>query len=128
MSASSFPPLVQRYFELVNADRVDELLELFSPDAVLTVPMSKPMHGREAMRRFYSRVPEWLPEHWDEPVRCWRGDNTVVVEIEFRGKSAAGRPVTFRAVDVMDLAGDKIARLQVFYDSHDVLRQRGLTG
>lgn len=127
MAAVSLPPVVSRYFELVNADRVDELMELFHPEAVVLFPMARPLQGPDQIRGFYEQVKVWYPQHRDEPVRAWESGGAVAIEIEFRGVTADGRPVEFRAVDLMDLVGGRIARLQGFYDSLSVLRQRGLT-
>ncbi len=47
----------------------------------------------------------------------------MTAEIDFRGRTEDGRPVTFKAVDVFDLVDGKIARVSIWYDTHGVRRQ-----
>jgi ketosteroid isomerase-like protein len=61
-------------------------------------------------------------EHEDQPVRRIKDGSTVVVEVSFTGRTTAGRPVAFDAVDVFDLAGPRIRRLSTWYDTAAVLR------
>jgi predicted ester cyclase len=46
-----------------------------------------------------------------------------VVEVAFTGRTTAGRPVAFDAIDVFDLAGEWIRRLSTWYDTAAVRRQ-----
>jgi hypothetical protein len=45
------------------------------------------------------------------------------VEVAFTGRTTAGRPVAFDAVDVFDLAGPRIRRLSTWYDTAAARRQ-----
>ena len=47
----------------------------------------------------------------------------MVVEISFTGTTGRGRPVAFGALDVFGLAGPRIRRLSIWYDTAAVLRQ-----
>lgn len=45
---------VERYYRLVDENEVDALIDLFAPDAVYRRPGYEPLHGRDALRSFYS--------------------------------------------------------------------------
>ena len=62
--------------------------------------------------------------HHDEPIRVVVAGTVVLVEIHFSGRTPAGDPVEFDAVDVFDLTDDgtRIARLSTWYDTAAVGR------
>lgn len=111
---------VTRYFELVNADRFDELRELFAADIVLDMAGASRRDGVDAAVAYYARALAPLPDHVDDPVSIVRSADgrRVAVEIAFRGRTVEGLPVEFTAVDLFDLDDDgRIARLRSFYDT-----------
>lgn len=109
----------RRYFALANEESFDELIALFTPDAVLLAPGTKPRQGEAAIREYYEKAFAPYPEHCDEPTRFIEAGATVVAEIHFKGKLATGGEIEFDAVDVFDLTEDgRIARLSSWYDSH----------
>jgi ketosteroid isomerase-like protein len=111
---------VTRYFELVNADRFDELRELFADDIVLEMAGASRRDGVDAAVAYYARALAPLPDHDDDPVSIVRSADgrRAAVEISFTGRTADGRPVEFTAVDLFDLDDrGRIVRLRSFYDT-----------
>ena len=126
--ASSFA-LVEEYFRCVNGGRLEELTALFAADAVMRVPLSRPRHGREAIRAYYERTFRSFPEkRHDRVERLYVADDEcqVAVDIHFEGEDVTvGRSVVFDAVDLFRIRDGMIAELRIFYDSAAVLRQLG---
>ncbi len=102
---------------------ITALAGLWEPEAELYPAGSRPRHGREAILAYYPRLLAGWTEHTDRPGRRITEADTVVVEISFTGTTGQGRPVTFDAVDLFDLAGPRIRRLSIWYDTAAVLRQ-----
>ena len=114
---------VSAYFAAVNAEDWAALAGLWEPDAELVATGARPRHGREAIVAYYPKVLAGYAEHEDRPVRLIKGGSTIVVEVAFTGRTTAGRPVAFDAIDVFDLAGERIRRLSTWYDTAAVRRQ-----
>ena len=114
---------VTAYFAAVNAEDWAALAGLWEPDAELVAAGARPRRGREDIMACYPRVLAGYAEHEDTPVRRLKDGSTVVVEVSFTGRTTAGRPVVFDAVDVFDLAGPRIRRLSTWYDTAAVRRQ-----
>jgi ketosteroid isomerase-like protein len=114
---------VSAYFDAINAEDWDALAGLWAPDAELYPAGARPRQGREAIGAYYPRLLAGWAEHADQPGRRITEASTVVVEISFTGTTSRGRPVAFDAVDVFDLAGPRIRRLSIWYDTAAVLRQ-----
>jgi ketosteroid isomerase-like protein len=114
---------VRAYFDAINAEDWDALAGLWEPDAELYPAGARPRQGREAIGAFYPRLLSGWAEHTDQPGRRITEASTVVVEIAFTGTTREGRSVAFGAVDIFDLAGPRIRRLSIWYDTAAVLRQ-----
>jgi uncharacterized protein (TIGR02246 family) len=114
---------VSAYFAAVNAEDWAALAGLWEPDAELIATGARPRHGREAIVAYYPKVLAGYAEHEDRPVRLIKDGSTIVVEVAFTGRTTAGRPVAFDAIDVFDLAGERIRRLSTWYDTATVRRQ-----
>ena len=114
---------VSAYFAAVNAEDWAALAGLWEQDSELVATGARPRHGREAIVAYYPKVLAGYAEHEDRPVRLIKGGSTIVVEVAFTGRTTAGRPVAFDAIDVFDLAGERIRRLSTWYDTAAVRRQ-----
>jgi uncharacterized protein (TIGR02246 family) len=115
--------VIDAYFAAINAEDWDALAELWEPDAELYPAGARPRQGRQAILACYRRLLAGWAEHTDRPGRRITEADTVVVEIGFTGRTSQGRSVAFNAVDVFDLAGPRIRRLSIWYDTAAVLRQ-----
>ena len=121
MDESAIREVVGEYFDRLNHDRFDELVELFAPDAELRAPgFSSPRRGHEELRRYYETVLRPYPEHWDEPVRVVVADDMAFVDIHYDGRLPNGQPLSFDAHNVYELSEGRIERLTSYYDSHAV--------
>jgi ketosteroid isomerase-like protein len=114
---------VGAYFDAINTEDWDALAGLWEPDAELYPAGGRPRHGRDAIVAYYPRLLAGWAEHVDWPGRRITEAEMVAVEISFTGTTGQGRPVAFDAVDLFDLAGPRIRRLSIWYDTAAVLRQ-----
>lgn len=120
------PDAVRRYFDLINADRFEELREVFAPDIRLGMAGARERVGVDAAVAYYPLALAPLPHHVDDPVDvvCSDDRRRVAVEIAFSGTTADGAPVEFTAVDLFDLNDDgRVVRLRSFYDTAEVARR-----
>ncbi len=126
--------VISQYFAFANAERWDDLRTLFCDDARLIGVGARERAGLDDVMSYFTRIFNQWPEHHDEPVSVIEEGDTLAVEIEFVGRGHDGRVITFDAVDVFHMRGDKIARMSTWYDSAYVGRflqagsNRDLTG
>lgn len=125
------PKAVLRYFELINADRFEELRAIFADDIELAMAGASTRRGVDDAIAYYPRALAPLPQHVDDPVSVVTSSDgrRCSVEIAFTGAMANGRPVEFTAVDLFDLDDEgRVIRLRSFYDTAlvtDMLRSDG---
>lgn len=117
------PVAVLTYFDAINNDRWDRLDDALAADVVISPPGMAQVQGLEAAKSHYARLLAGFGEHVDDLTRVLVSGDSVTAEIDFRGRTEDGRPVTFKAVDVFDLVDGKIARVSIWYDTHGVRRQ-----
>jgi ketosteroid isomerase-like protein len=115
--------VVEAYFAAVNERRFAALAQLFAPDAELRAVGTAPRRGRGAIAAYYPEVLSGFASGTDTPTRMIQGDDTVVVEITFVGRTVDDIDVTFDAIDVFDLGHDGIERLSIWYDTRRLVRQ-----
>ena len=115
---------VQAYFDAINGEDYAAIDRLFTADAELVAPGTRPLRGPAEITSYLRAALAPYPDHLDEPTRIIEAGSTVVVEIRFAGALASGARVAFDAVDVFDIDDDgRIARLSSWYDSHAVREQ-----
>lgn len=122
------PEVVGRYFELCNADRLDELADLWHPDVEHVAfgrRARRTRRGPAEVARYYDGLFSPWSAHHDQVVRATTADGRTTCEIAFTGRTPDGRDVSFEALDVFDLEGDRIRRLAIW---HDVLHTRAVLG
>jgi ketosteroid isomerase-like protein len=108
--------VVEAYFDAVNGERWDVLATLWHTDGRLRAVGTRPREGRDDVLTYYHGLFDPWAEHFDQPTRTIAQDETVVVEVTFAGRTAAGRPITFDALDVFDLRDGQIVQLTSWYD------------
>jgi ketosteroid isomerase-like protein len=111
--------VVGRYFGCLDAEDWDGMRALWQEDGRLRAVSARPRDDRDAVIGYFSKLFEPWPEHVDRPVRLVvsEAEQTVVAEVEFRGRTPDGREVVFEAIDVFDFGADgRIAKLSNWYD------------
>ncbi|MFF2378431.1 nuclear transport factor 2 family protein [Streptomyces xiamenensis] len=89
---------VRRYYALVDAGRLDELIALFSSDAVYARPGYAPLVGRGQLADFY-RDARVIDEGRHTVVRLLVSGGGVAVEGEFAGTLKSGEKAELRFAD-----------------------------
>lgn len=108
--------VIDRYFELINAERWEEFPAIWHPEAELRAVGSRPRHGRSDIEAFYRSLFTPWQRHLDLPTRILPSGTSVTVEIRFDGLTHDGRELSFDAVDVFDIEDGTIRRLTTWYD------------
>jgi steroid delta-isomerase len=108
---------VLRYYEVVDADDVPALIDLFAPDAIYHRPGYPPMHGHADLHRFY--MGERVIESGRHRISSAVADgNRVAAHGDFAGTLKDGRRVELRFADFFELAPDgRFARRDTFFFS-----------
>lgn len=123
MTAGSAPEVVRRYFEVVNAADWAAMPALWTPDGELRAVGAPVRRGPDEIAAHFPWTLSALPVHHDEPTRVVVAGAVVLVEIRFAGRTRSDRVVEFDALDVFELADDRIARLSSWYDTAAVAAQ-----
>lgn len=109
-------PVIDRYFELMNAERWEEFATIWTDDAVVHAVGVSPRRGPDEILSHYTKLFRAWSEHRDTPTRVLTCGDAVTVEVTFEGITPDGRAISFDAVDVIDVVDGKIARLTNWYD------------
>ncbi len=115
--------IVKSYFRLINEEKFDEFFALFDPDIDFSAPYGFHADGIESIKPFYLRVPNDYPVHIDTPLAINAAGNKVAVFIDFVGKNKKGQEVKFIATDWFQIENGKIKKLNIFYDSYDIIKK-----
>ncbi|MEV4020897.1 nuclear transport factor 2 family protein [Nonomuraea angiospora] len=108
---------VLRYYEVVDADDVPTLIDLFEPDAVYHRPGYPPMRGHADLRRFYTgeRV---IADGCHRIGITVAEDNRVAAYGDFIGTLKDGRQVELRFADFFELTpAGRFSRRDTFFFS-----------
>lgn len=109
------PAPVTRYYELVDANDVDGLVALFTPDATYERPGYEPMRGHSGLTAFYSGERIIASGAHTLTHTVVDGDE-VAVQGRFAGTARDGRVLDLRFADFFRLDGERIAyRTTYFY-------------
>jgi ketosteroid isomerase-like protein len=116
MSAASPLDIVGRYLAAVNAEDWPSLRALFAETASFRAVGSRERRGRQDVMAYFTPLFGPWRAHEDVLTRALPSGSSVTAEIRFNGTSAAGRDVTFDAVDVFDIEDGLIVSLSSWYD------------
>ncbi|MFC1823152.1 nuclear transport factor 2 family protein [Thermodesulfobacteriota bacterium] len=114
--------LLKRYFEYVNNDAFDQLMELWHEDGEFNMPLQKKLTGKAEIRKFYETMPKVYAEHEDDPYDFIMGDNKVAIRIAVKNKTHDGKMVDLEALSWMTFEDGKIKSANVLYDSAKALK------
>ncbi len=116
--------VVELYFRFINEEKFDEFFALFDDDVVFQAPFGFNANGIEKVKPFYLGVPRNYPDHTDTPEEIFISGNKAAVFIDFKGKDAKGNPTAFKASDWFVIENGKIKKLNIFYDSFALHKER----
>jgi len=117
VSEEEIKTMVEKYFELVNSDALDDFFMLFASDAQLSAPFGFKGNSVEEIKPFYQDIPNKYKEHTDTPEQILIEGNRAAVFIDFKGVTKKGDAVAFKASDWFEFENGKIKSLHIFFDS-----------
>lgn len=107
--------LVRRCYELVDENRLEDLLSLFSEDTIYRRPGYEPLQGKGVLRHFYS-VEREIYEGQHHIHQIMIDGRSVAVEGHFVGLLKSGIGVTVRFAEFFQLSQEKlIARHETYF-------------
>ena len=140
MDGAELQALIDRYNDAWNRHDVEAILSMHTEDSVFENHTTGDVNvGKEAIGHAISGIFTVFPDLSFESRRHYIRENLVVQEWTARGThlgkmTRAGieveptrRPVEYRGMDVIPIAGGLVARKDVYSDSITLLRQLGLT-
>ena len=124
----------ERHITAWNGHDATALAGHYTDDAVIETPLLGTIHGRTAIEASYRSVFDTWPDstQTDEALlvdgdrACRIGTATGTQSQEFMGLSGIGKPHKIQMVVIYQLAGDRIAHEQRFYDFTTLLAQSGV--
>jgi steroid delta-isomerase-like uncharacterized protein len=133
MSTEEQKTVIRRWIEAWNTKDMDAAVELLAPDYVRHDANLPEVVGPQAQRQFLEGVFGAFPDLDLRPDQLIAEDGLVTVRHvvrgthrgEFLGVPATGRVVTFQAVDIFRLTGNKIVEQWVVIDALGLLQQLG---
>jgi len=115
--------IVNRYFELVNNDAVEELLELWDDNGTFGMPLRGTLKGKEEIRAFYESLPALYAKHHDGPVKAVISDNQAVVKVKVTNMTAEGKTISFDAFSWMTFdENQKLLSIEAQFDTAKLLK------
>jgi len=115
--------IVTKYFELVNSDAVDELLELWDENGTFNMPLRGRLQGKEEIRKFYQSLPALYATHHDGPVKQVGSGREVVVKVRVTNTTADGKTVAFDAFSWMTFGENrKLLSIEAQFDTAKLLK------
>ena len=94
------------------------VVELFSDDASLhTLATPDVATGKEGARRFWEEYLQAFERIESRFGRITADESAAVLEWESEGTLPTGKPIRYRGVSVIELAGDKVKVFRTYYDT-----------
>jgi len=125
--------LARRLYALINEGRVDQLVDLVSPDYTEHDPLPGQGSGREGVLDRFSMITTALASHFavedliaegDRIVVRWTNTGTHVDD--FAGIPATGRTFTIAGIDIYRVADEQLCEHWHVIDQLGMLAQLGL--
>lgn len=107
--------LIRRYYTLVDANDVDELVALFRPDATYCRPGYPALVGHDDIRHFYAHVRKFRAGAHSLTAVLDTGDR-VAVHGEFHGELHDGTAMSLRFADFFEVDPEgRFTRRDTYY-------------
>lgn len=130
--------VIREFVEAVNGQEWDRLMSYYAEDAVLEGPDVGVVRGKRAIRQFFERFSQFLPDGKLEPRTLFPcGDNLVVTAAVLKGTvarprwegmpgSVVGKAVQYDDINIFELRNGKILRQIAYADWETMKRQMGI--
>lgn len=118
-SEDTVKALVHAYFDAVNDERWDDVVDLFREDASLYVPSVGPKHGKDRIRRFYEDIGTRFVHHETRIVFLIAEGSRAAATIRYEGIVGNGERVVTYATDTFTCEGNRIRELRIVFDTAD---------
>lgn len=128
--------VVERHCALLNAHRVDDVLELYHSDCRIALPTGGAV-GREDFGEFHRAMALAFPDlRWDV-VRMVEAGDTIAAELRFSGTNTGpfctgvnelpptGTHIAYQTCDLVTLRDGKIAEWCTYFDQVALFGQLG---
>jgi steroid delta-isomerase-like uncharacterized protein len=123
-ASGSIPPLPVRWAEAWSSHDPEQVVALYTPDAVYEeVPTNSVSEGHDAIRAFVQGTHAAFSDIQVTPRRGFQAESWAVLEGDFAGRSADGAPFSVPFIVVMELEGELIRRSADYFDLNSVLTQ-----
>jgi ketosteroid isomerase-like protein len=94
------------------------LVGLFADDAELrSVGKPEPMRGKDGATQFWTDYLKTFETVRSRFTHAAAGEATALLEWKSEGTLAGGRPISYRGVSVLEVAGDRVAQFRTYYDT-----------
>jgi len=113
---------IQQYFNYVNDEKFDQLMELWHENGVFDVPFQGKIEGKTEIRKFYETLPKVYSRHEDNPIDFLFGGDKAAVRIEVTNITHEGKTIHFFAHSWMAFEQGKIKSIHALFDSVKVLK------
>lgn len=114
--------IIRQYFELVNSDSVERLLELWDDNGTFDMPFLGILKGKETIKKFYQSLPATYAKHHDDPVKFIISGNEAIVKIAVTNTTPEGKTITFNAFSWMRIENNKLISIEAKFDSAKLLK------
>ena len=119
-----YEALIHRYFLAVDEERIEDVLDCFTPDGEMQFAfMDAPACGREALRALYIEHVARFRTHIDIATRVVVQGDRAISEIVFDAETPAGRPVHLENCNVYRFRDGKFHIVKVYLDTITFARQ-----
>ena len=122
----SIPPLLAEWAEAWSSHDPEQVAALYAPDAVYQeIPTNSVAQGHDEIRAFVEGTHTAFSDIQVTPRTGFQAEDWAVLEGDFAGRSAEGRPFSVPFIVIMELEGDLIRRSSDYFDLNSVLTQIG---
>ena len=117
MSRTEFIKLLETYLEAIESQDIEKIAEFFTEDATVIIPGAPPYKGKEAIMGLYKEILDPDSEIEHEIIKTIIDEKDAAVAVDVKIAYRDGRKTEFSEVNIFKVRGDKISRVQVFFDT-----------
>ena len=117
MLRTDFIKMLEAYLDLIEAQEIAKIVDFFTEDATIIIPGAPPYTGKKAIKGLYNEIldPNSEIDHVITKTIIDGKDAAVAVDVRIAHKD--GRKTEFSEVNIFEVRGNKISRVQVFFDT-----------